>query len=314
MQRARPLARDTRHLKLALFVSALLASTVASAQEPGSSSATLERIQANGKITMGYFSDAVPLSYKNQDGKPDGYAVALCQEIVADIKSSLKLQTLATELVLVGSNERFSVMREGRVDLLCGPSVPTLSRRGDVSFSIPILVSGVGVLLRSDAPHQFREALEGRPRTSDPVWRGSPGIQALQERTFVVVTGTTAEKWAKERRSELKINSTVTSVSDPTAGALEVREGRADALFGEQSILLNLAKQNPSQLTVPDRLFTIEPLALAVPRGDEDFRLLVDRTLSRLYRSGQIDAIYEKYFGTPDENVKKLFRILALPE
>ena len=45
-----------------------------------------------------------------------------------------------------------------------------------------------------------------------------------------------------------------------------------------------------------DRSFTREPLALALRRGDDDFRLLVDRTLSRLFRSQEIGAAVHQLF------------------
>jgi len=309
MHRARPLVRDSRTVKIALstlLMASSLLSAVATAQ-------TLERIQSIGKLTMGYYADAAPIAFKNEGGKPDGYAIALCEAIAADLKSSLHLSSLATEFVLVGSDERFSAVREGRIDVLCGPSTPTITRRAEVSFSLPILISGTSALVRTDAPRDFREVLEGY-RSTDPRWRGSPGIAALQERHFVVVTGTTAETWAKERRAELKVNSTITAVSDPTAGALEVREGRADALLSERTILLNLAAQHRDKLSVVDRLFEIQPLALALARGDEDFRLAVDRSLSRLYRSGEIYPLYERYLGKADDKVREAFRIIALPE
>jgi polar amino acid transport system substrate-binding protein len=310
MKRARSLIRDTGPMKIALLASALLASSMMSA---AAGAQTLDRIRSAGKLTMGYFADAAPISFKNEGGKPDGYAIALCEAIAADIKSALSLPSLATEFVLVGSDERFSAVRDGRVDLLCGPSVPTAARRAEVSFSIPILISGTSALVRTDAPKDFRDVLEAHPNT-DPRWRGSPGIAALQERNFVVVTGTTTERWAKERRDELKVNSTITAVSDPTAGALEVREGRADALLGERTVLLNLAAQHRDKLSVVNRLFDIQPLALALARGDEDFRLAVDRSLSRVYSSGEIYPLYERYLGKADDKVREAFRIIALPQ
>ena len=63
-----------------------------------------------------------------------------------------------------------------------------------------------------------------------------------------------------------------------------------------------------------DRLFTYEPLALALPRGDEDFRLLVDRALSAIYRSGEIGDLYAGWFGEPDEAALTFFRLHTLPE
>ena len=47
---------------------------------------------------------------------------------------------------------------------------------------------------------------------------------------------------------------------------------------------------------------------------DEAFRLLVDRTLSGLYRSGEIEEIYASWCGDPDETARAFFRNNALPE
>jgi len=87
-------------------------------------------------------------------------------------------------------------------------------------------------------------------------------------------------------------------------------------LFGDRAILLDAAARSSSahDLVVLTRQFTYEPLALASARGDDDFRLLVDRTLSRLYRSGEIAGIYTSFFGEPDANALAFFGFVALPE
>ena len=51
-------------------------------------------------------------------------------------------------------------------------------------------------------------------------------------------------------------------------------------------------------------------------RSDDAFRLLVDRTLSRIYRNGRIDGILAKTFGdaSTDEMLKTMFVINSLPD
>ena len=34
-----------------------------------------------------------------------------------------------------------------------------------------------------------------------------------------------------------------------------------------------------------------------LPRGDHDFRLAVNRVLARVYRSGEIEKIYDRWLG-----------------
>jgi hypothetical protein len=95
----------------------------------------------------------------------------------------------------------------------------------------------------------------------------------------------TSETIAKARRAQLKVNATITPVSDNTAGALEVREGRADAPR-RRYILLSLAKQNGTSWWCWTTSSTFSH-SRTVAHGDDDFRLAVDTTLSRLYRSGR---------------------------
>ena len=68
------------------------------------------------------------------------------------------------------------------------------------------------------------------------------------------------------------------------------------------------------ELMVVERSFTREPLALSMRRGDDAFRLLVDRTLSKLFRSPEIGPLYTTYFGAPDPGVLEFFESVALPD
>jgi ABC-type amino acid transport substrate-binding protein len=128
--------------------------------------------------------------------------------------------------------------------------------------------------------------------------------------------GTTAEPWIAERREALQVNAEIAEVRSYQEGLERVLARRSDALFGDRAILLDAAAHSPAagDLIVLARFYTHEPIALAFARGDEDFRLLVDRTLSRLYRSGEIRDIYARFFGEPDENALTLFQLVALPE
>jgi putrescine:ornithine antiporter len=275
---------------------------------------TLDRIREAGRLTLGYRTDARPFSYRDESGKAAGYSVALCEKIAEQVKAELGLSTLALEWVPVTLEDRFGGVQQGRIDLLCGASTASLARMKEVSFSVPIFPGGIGALLRADAPAGLRDVLAGRP-PSGPIWRGNPA-QVLQAKTFSVVTGTTSEKWLAERLDTLRIDARVAPVPDYEAGINRVLDRSSDVLFGERAIILDAARRGPSarNLTVLDRLFTYEPIALAFARGDEDFRVVVDRTLSRLYASKEFGDLYANWFGKPDEQTRTFFRWSARPE
>ena len=316
MQIARMIVSRRRWAGIMTCALALLAAAPATLGETGPApTPTLDRIRQAGRIKLGYGVDARPFSYRDETGQAAGYSVALCQRVAEAVKGELNLPGLAVEWVPVTVDNRFTALQQGEIDMLCRAETVTLERRKQMAFSIPVFPGGIGALLRSDASARLQETLEGRGQVYRPVWRGSV-TQLLQTQTFSVVAKTTAETWLTQRRTELNVSSKVLPVGDYESGVQGVLDRRSNVFFAERAILLDTARRSPSarNLKVLDRLFTYEPLALAFGRGDESFRLLVDRTLSQIYGSAGFGDMYTKWFGEPDETALTFFRWNALPE
>jgi ABC-type amino acid transport substrate-binding protein len=276
---------------------------------------TLDRIKQDAKIRLGVRADARPFSYADASGNPAGYSIALCQEIVEAVKKSLGLAELPIETVKIEADDQFGAITEGKVDLVCGASTATLERREKVDFSIPIFPGGIGALLHRDASERLKATLEGRQPPYQPRWRATLA-QVLEKRTLSAQTGTTAASWLVKKRDQFEVNAEIVEVKSYAEGVDRVMSGKTDVLFGDRAILLESAASSahPGDLVVLSRQYTYEPIALALARGDDDFRLLVDRTLSKLYRSSRIFNVYTKYFGEPDDSTQAFFRFVALPD
>lgn len=293
---------------------AVLLASLALLALPAAAADTLDKVKESGKLVLGYRADTRPFAF-DDGGKPAGYSIALCQHIAEAVKSELKLPTLAVEFVTVTAATRFEALEQGRTDLNCGTDTPTLERRQTVDFSLPIFNAGIGAVMRIDGPQRLRDVLSGRSQPVQPVWRGAPGDLA-QKVSFAVVGGTTVEKSLIEKLKARRIEVTVTPVPDYAAGLQTVVEGRAAALFGDRPVLLDAAQRGAAagQLLVIERSFTREPIALGMRRGDDALRLLVDRTLSRLYRSKEFAALYTQWFGAPGAGALEFFQSVALPD
>jgi len=276
---------------------------------------TLDQIKQSGRIRLGYRADARPFSYKDDSGSAAGYSVALCLRVTDAIKADLGLASLGVEWTPVTAEDRFHALQQGQVDLLCEADTVTLSRRKDVAFSIPTFPGGIGALVRTDSPARLREVLSGRRLQPGPAWRASAG-QLLQTQIFSVIGGTTAEKWLNQKLNGFLLTAQVVPVDGYDSGIRQLLDRKANVFFGDRAILLDAAARNPSasELLVLDPLFTVEPLALALARGDEDFRLAVDKALSGIYASGEIGALYAKWFGEPNDSALSFFRSNGLPE
>jgi polar amino acid transport system substrate-binding protein len=299
-----------RSLRVTLIAAGLVLGAASTAVAAG----VLDKARETGKLTFGYRADARPFAYTDA-GKPAGFSVALCQKVADAVKAELNLPNLQIEFVPVTATSRFELLQQGRIDLSCGTDTPTLARRANFDFSLPIFLAGTGAVMRIDGDRRVQDVLAGRAEPAKPLWRGNPG-ELGQNVTAAVVGGTTVEASLLEALRRRRVEVNVVKVPDYAAGIQMVLDRSAVVLFGDRPVLLDLAQRGPGagQLLVIERRFTREPFALALPRGDSDLRLLVDRTLSRLYRSPEIATLYTTYFGAPGALAKEFFQTVALPE
>ena len=277
-------------LRLPLCLIALLCLSGAAA------AATLDDIRDRGTIRIGVRQDARPFSYYNDLGEPAGYTVELCRAVSARLKSAMGLPELKVEYVKVTAEDRFDAVKEGRIDLLCGAATITLSRREQVSFSTPIYITGAAILYRSDGPQSFSE-LDGR----------KVGVRS----------GTTTEESLVKTVDRFGIKTEIMRFADHKLALEALKDNTIAAYFGDRAILAELIKDSPSdEIKLSEALLTVELYGLAMRRGDEDFRLAVDRALAQLFQSAELTKIYRGTFGSksPGPLLEALYLQGALPE
>lgn len=270
---------------VALAASLAFSAGTASAQ-------TLERIRETGEIRLGFRTDAAPISYLGQDDTPSGYAPRVCTRVAELLARDLDLENLTANFVPVGTEDRFDMVAQGEIDLLCGAATITISRREIVDFSIPIFVDGAAVLLPVDAPKD---------------------LTGLAGETIGVRSGTTTETILGNTLDAAGIEAEVVSFESHDEGLGSLERGEIAAYFGDQSILYQLFYKSDmsEKFAMSDNTLTVEKQGLALLRGDADFRLAVDRALSHLYSSGAMEAMFRDSFqgAQPGLALKALFLI-----
>ncbi len=279
-------------MRRSTVLSAALASALLAMASQAAGASTLDRIRQTGTFKIGYRVDAKPYSYRTERGQPAGYIVDLCREVAAALGPAVK-----AEYVLVPADQRFEAVREGRVDILCDPSTVTVPRRELVDFSLPTFLDGASVLSRTGKPIQRFEDLSGQ--------------------RIGVLAGTTTEQTLRDSLGQLSVKATVLPVQDHRAGMDMLSDNKVDAYFADRAIIAALLYEGGRPgFQLSKQYFSYETYALALARDDGAFRLLVDRTLARLYRSGRINAILAKTFGStpPDDMLKAMILINSLPD
>jgi glutamate/aspartate transport system substrate-binding protein len=276
------------------FLGFLLLSACAQAQER-----VLPAIQKSGVIRLGYLQDSPPFSFAGSDGAPQGYSVELCKRVAESIRQQLGLAALKTEWVVLTLQERIPAVRLRKVDIECGTTTWTLSRQQEVDFSLMTFVDGATVLVRRDSDLLRIADLNGK-------------------KIAVVPTTTTAVslKAALEART---LDVDVVSVDTPAAGIAKLQQGAVDGYASDRVVLIGqgLASKTGANFRLLDEDFSVEPYALALTRGDPDFRLAVNRALAGLYRSGDIEAVFDRWLGPlgrPSTLLTALYYLQSIPE
>lgn len=267
-----------RRTLIALF--SLLAVTAAAAPAADDvPKGTLARIKATNTINLGHREQSRPFSFVGEDRKPAGYSVDLCLKVVDGIKQQLGLQQLKVNWVPLQSNDRVDAVADGKVDLVCGVTTVTLSRLERVDFSNYIYVDGGTALVKKASGMQRLADLNGRKVAVQP---GTTTIGALRQ--------------ALPKR---KINVEVVEVPNLATGMQLLEQGKVDALAADRTVLIATgnASREPKAWALLDEDFSLEPFALMMQRGDPGFRLAVNRELAKLYRSGNVDEIFFRWFG-----------------
>ncbi len=282
----------------------VLAAALVSLNSPGSAAGeltgTLKHIADTGVIQMGFREAEPPMSFLNKSGQPVGYSIDICNHIAAAVKQKIGRTDIAVEFVPVTAETRFSSIESRDTDILCGATTKTLGRSERVDFTQLTFVTGASLLSLDATKIQGVMSLKGKR---------------------VAVVGNTTTIVALERVLKARlVDAEVVSVSSAAEGMAALDKGEVAAFSSDQVVLIGLAitRQDQQNYYLAEELFSYESFALAVKRDDASFRLVANRALSQLYRSKQINTIYQKWFGrfSPEIPIllKALYQLHATPE
>lgn len=278
---------------------AILAGMLALSLGDSALAGTLDDVRSRGDLRVAYREDAPPFSYKTSDSPaPVGFMVNLCRAVAEGIGKQIGNAGLKITYVPVTSADRFDAITSGKADLLCEATTQTLKRRETLSFSIPTFVDGASLIIRPSGPKDLKD---------------------LAGKKVGVLVNTTTDSGLRGLLQAASIQAEVVPLKAHQEGFDAVKNGAVAAYFADRGILTYLLANDKSQVNVllADAFLSVEPYALAMRRGDEDFRLAVDRSLSQIYRSDQIKQIFAAAFGAntqPTPVLLGLYLTSALPQ
>jgi len=237
----------------------------------------LKQISETKVVKLAHRTDAKPFSFVNVQGQPDGYTVDLCKFVVHSLELQLDAK-LTIAWVPVDTQSRFDAVASGLADMECGSSTVSFERMTKVDFSSFVFMENTGVLVR----------------TSSEI----SGVAGLRGKRIAVIAGTTNEVALKKELLRRQLQTSLVLVKDRQEGLMKLESGAVDGFASDKLLLIGTQNADSSTYKILPEDLSYEPYAIALPRGDSDFRLAVNRGLSHLYSSPTILDIYLKWFAT----------------
>ena len=277
-----------------IFALIVLLSMLISSTSLAENFSTLEQIKKSETIRIGYRENEPPMSFLNEDKQPIGYSIELCLRIANEVKSRLKNPNIAIKYVPVTSSNRFESLANNSIDILCGSTTKTLSRSELIDFTQLSFVTGASLLSLKETEVD--------------------GLSDLKGKKVAVVKNTTTLATLTKALKKNENDAKIIPVSSAKEGMDALTKGNVDSFASDQVILIGLAitHKNPEKFMIAKEIFSYEPFALAVRQNDSEFRLIANRVLSELNRSGKINSIYSRWFGQMTKEMPSLLEAMYI--
>jgi len=261
-------------LSFVLLAIALM-SVPAAAQEL---TGTLKKIKDTGVVKIGHREASIPFSYLDDKQRPIGYGVDICMKIVDAVKTRIKMPKLKVEFVPVTSQTRIPILTGGNIDMECGSTTNSVERQKQVAFAPTYFMTGTKLIVKKSS--------------------GIKGYDDLKGKTVVFTQGTTNERAMKAYNDEKKLGINFIPAKDHAESFLAVETGRAAAFPMDDILLYSLraSAKKPGDYAVIGEFLSDDPYGIMMRKDDSAFKELVDKTVGGLYKSGEINKIYRKWF------------------
>ena len=284
-----------RSLPLVLLLAGLLPVGALAQRTPD----TLAKIKAAKSITVAFSADSLPFSYIEANNQPSGYSIDLCKRVIVALGRVTGVPDLKINWVVDTVPNRVAMVAGGKADMECANTTQSQSRLKEVDFSNLIFVDGGGFLVRADSAVN--------------------GFGDLAGKSIAVTTGTTTEKPVGAMLKDRLVDAKIVPVKDGVEGVALLEAGAVAAFASDKIKLVGLAAQakNPKAFALLAEDLSFEPYAFMLPRNDSAFRLEVNRALTQVYLSGEIDQIFAKWLGPlgrPSGLLAAMYLLNAIPE
>lgn len=228
----------------------------------------LAKILKRGKLIVGVRNDTTPFGFKDEKGNLVGYDIDLAKELANGILGDRE----KIEFVPVTASNRIMKLNSGEVDILVATMSVTNQRLQILNFSTPYYIAGQAILVNSSSK--------------------ATGLSDFFGKRLIIVFGSVSEETLKSSVPEVKVIGFKTYPDAYKA----LKEGKADGIVSDDTILMDYALRDNSVRILPKR-YSKEPYAVAVRKESDSQRLLdsINYIIENLQSSGKLFRMQENW-------------------
>lgn len=281
MKKAKKLAALLLAAGMMVSMAACTSAPAASGSDSGNSSASgesstaqetsVDKIKAAGKIVMATNAQFEPFEYiDGTDYK--GIDIEISQKIADELGVELEIHDVKFESVI-------AEITTGKANFAAAGLSITPDRLENVDFSNEYFSATQSIIVMKEGSSVAKP-------------------EDLKDKVVGVQTGTTADTYVTDKDGENNVgvkevkryNSFVDAVND-------LMTGRLDAVVMDDFPATKLVEKNADKIMKLDDELTGEKYAIAVPKGDEAMKEVVNKVLADMEESGEMDELLTKYIG-----------------
>ncbi len=234
------------------------------------SGSTMAKIRARGRLIAGVSADTWLLGSRNPlTGRIEGFDI----DVVQQIADAILGPGAKVELRVITTADRLRVLEQHQVDVVVRAFSMTCDRWKSIAFSAEYYRAGQKILIR-----------KGSPIT---------GLASLAGKKVCAPTGSTS----LTNLIRLAPKAIPVPAATHTECLVDLQQGQAEAITGDDTILAGLAAQDPYAVVLKEKAFTQEPYGVGIPADDIDMVRFVNAVLEREHTSGEWEKSYDTWLA-----------------
>ncbi len=209
-----------------------------------------------------------PFEYVDDNGEIVGVDIDIAQAIADKLGKELVIKNMSFDGALVE-------VADGRVDMVAAGVSVTDERKESMDFSVPYFESYQVMVVNAKSP-AFKEST----------------LENIKGKIITAQQGSVGDVWVTDKTEAAEVRR----FNEIAVAASEVELGKADALILDNVVAHELVANNQDKLMIADgEPISIESTAIALPKGSDELKEVVNEVITELKENGQIEKFLIKH-------------------